>query len=161
MSHEHTFGEDVRDQETLEATLLRLSEMVSRRLREHAIYARTVQLKLRYTDFTTITRASSLARATQLDNEVYAEVRELFRANWRNGHSVRLLGVSTSNFEDSDGQPSLLDDSHERWQHALNAADKLRDKFGERTIVLGTSVKRDIRERVHENPADLHGKRNT
>jgi DNA polymerase IV len=159
VSHEHTFGNDVRDQETLEATLLRLSEMVSRRLREHAIFARTVQLKLRYTDFTTITRASSLARATQLDNEVYAEIRELFRANWKNGHSVRLLGVGTSNFEDSEGQPSLIDDSHERWQHVLNAADKLRDKFGERTVVLGTSVKREIREKVHDNPADLHGRK--
>ena len=161
ISHEHTFGEDVRQQEKLEATLLRLSEMVGRRLREHRLFARTLQLKLRYTDFTTITRASSLARATQLDNEIYSEIRELFRANWKNGTSVRLLGVTTSNFEDSEGQPSLLDDSHERWQSALTAADKLRDKFGDRTIVLGTSVKNDIREKVHENPADLHGKRNT
>jgi DNA polymerase-4 len=161
ISHEHTFGEDVRQQEKLEATLLRLSEMVGRRLREHRLFARTLQLKLRYTDFTTITRASSLARATQLDNEIYSEIRELFRANWKNGTSVRLLGVTTSNFEDSEGQPSLLDDSHERWQSALTAADKLRDKFGDRTIVLGTSVKNDIREKVHENPADLHGKRGT
>ena len=159
ISHEHTFGHDVRDQESLEATLLRLSEMVGRRLREHKLYARTLQLKLRYTDFTTITRASSLARATQLDNEIYSEIRDVFRANWKNGYSVRLLGVSTSNFEDSEGQPSLLDDSHERWQQALSAADKLRDKFGDRTVVLGTSVNRDIREKVHENPADLHGKR--
>jgi DNA polymerase-4 len=159
ISHEHTFGNDVRDQESLEATLLRLSEMVGRRLREHRLFARTLQLKLRYTDFTTITRASSLARATQLDNEIYSEIRELFRMNWRPGHSVRLLGVGTSNFEDSEGQPSLLDDSHERWQQALSAADKLRDKFGDRTVVLGTSVNREIREKVHENPADLHGKR--
>jgi DNA polymerase IV len=161
ISHEHTFGEDVRQQEKLEATLLRLSEMVGRRLREHRLFARTLQLKLRYTDFSTITRASSLPRATQLDNEIYSEIRELFRTNWKNGTSVRLLGVSTSNFEDSEGQPSLLDDSHERWQSALNAADKLRDKFGDRTIVLGTSVKNEIREKVHENPADLHGKRGT
>jgi DNA polymerase IV len=161
ISHEHTFGEDVRQQEKLEATLLRLSEMVGRRLREHRLFARTLQLKLRYTDFSTITRASSLSRATQLDNEIYSEIRELFRNNWKNGTSVRLLGVSTSNFEDSEGQPSLLDDSHERWQNALTAADKLRDKFGDRTIVLGTSVKNDIREKVHENPADLHGKRGT
>jgi DNA polymerase-4 len=159
ISHEHTFGHDVRDQESLEATLLRLSEMVGRRLREHKLYARTLQLKLRYTDFTTITRASSLPRATQLDNEIYSEMRELFRANWKSGHSVRLLGVGTSNFEDSEGQPSLLDNSHERWQQLLSAADKLRDKFGDRKVVLGTSVNREIREKVHENPADLHGKR--
>lgn len=159
ISHEHTFDEDVRDATKLEATLLRLSEMVGRRLREHGVFARTLQLKLRYTDFSTITRAASVPRATQLDNELYGEIRKLFRTNWKNGHAVRLLGVSTSNFEDSEGQPSLLDDSHERWQQALTAADKLREKFGERTVVLGTSVKNNIREKVHENPADLHGKR--
>jgi DNA polymerase-4 len=159
ISHEHTFSSDVRDEETLEATLLRLSEMVGRRLREHKLFARTLQLKLRSSDFTTITRAHSLDRATQLDTEIYSEVRELFRANWERGRTVRLLGVSTSNFEDQDGQPSLLDDSHERWQQALTAADKLRDKFGDRSVVLGTSLKRDIREKVHENPADLHGKK--
>ena len=159
ISHEHTFAQDVRGQEVLEATLLRLSEMVGRRLREHHLFARTLQLKLRSSDFTTITRAHSLDRATQLDTEIYAAIRELFRANWENGRTVRLLGVSTSNFEDGDGQPSLLDDSHERWQSALSAAEKLRDKFGETTVRLGTGLKRDIREKVHENPADLHGKR--
>jgi DNA polymerase-4 len=159
ISHEHTFSSDVRDQDMLEATLLRLSEMVGRRLREHKLFARTLQLKLRSSDFTTITRAHSLERATQLDTEIYSEARELFRANWDRGRTVRLLGVSTSNFEDKDGQPSLLDDSHERWQQALTAADKLRDKFGDRSVVLGTSLKRDIREKVHENPADLHGKK--
>lgn len=161
ISHEHTFSSDVRDQEALEGALLRLSEMVGRRLREHHLFARTLQLKLRSTDFTTITRAHSIERATQLDNEIFVAIRELFRANWERGRGVRLLGISTSNFEDSEGQPSLLDDSHERWQQALLAADKMRDRFGDGKIRLGTSLKRDLRERVHENPADLHGKRKT
>src|SRR5205807_5384685 len=59
ISHEHTFGEDTAEVALLEATLARLSEMVCRRLRESGFYARTVQLKLRYKDFTTITRAHS------------------------------------------------------------------------------------------------------
>lgn len=159
ISHEHTFSADVRDQTALEATLLRLSEMVGRRLREHHLFSRTLQLKLRYTDFITITRAHTLPRATQLDNEIYVAVRDLFRENWTSGRSVRLLGVSTSKFEDHEGQASLIDDTHERWQHALNAADKLRDKFGDKMVRLGTGLKRNIRERVHENPADLHGKK--
>src|SRR4051812_36236591 len=57
ISHEVTFSDDTRDQAKLEGVLLRLSEMVGRRLREQKILARTVQLKLRYTDFSTITRA--------------------------------------------------------------------------------------------------------
>src|SRR3954464_1397257 len=76
ISHEVTFSDDIRDQVKLEATLLRLSEMVARRLREQSIFARTVQLKLRYTDFTTITRAHTPENPTQLDTEIYGEVRK-------------------------------------------------------------------------------------
>ena len=60
ISHEHTFNEDTADESQLTATLMRLSEMVGRRLREANFHARTIQLKLRYKDFTTITRAHSL-----------------------------------------------------------------------------------------------------
>ena len=63
ISHEHTFNEDTANPAQLESTLMRLTEMVARRLREHALHARTIQLKLRYKDFTTITRAHSLADA--------------------------------------------------------------------------------------------------
>ena len=71
ISHEHTYNEDTADTNQLEATLMRLSEMVGRRLREAKFYARTIQLKLRYKDFTTITRAHSLPAATQLDGEIF------------------------------------------------------------------------------------------
>ncbi len=157
ISHEHTFSEDLRDPAALEATLLRLSEMVGRRLREHGLIARTLQLKFRYSDFTTFTRAHTPEQPTQLDNEIYREIRELFRANWENGRAIRLLGVGTSNFEPatSGTQLDLLDSEHQRWEKALGAADKLRDKFGEKSVQLGSALKRVIRERVHENPADL------
>ena len=56
--------------------------MVGRRLREHQLHARTVQLKLRYTDFSTITRAHTLATRTQLDNDIFEQIRILFRKNW-------------------------------------------------------------------------------
>src|SRR5215472_14769869 len=74
ISHEHTFNEDTADPEQMESTLMRLSEMVGRRLREHGYHARTVQLKLRYKDFTTITRAHSLPAPTQLDTEIFAQI---------------------------------------------------------------------------------------
>src|ERR1019366_4409051 len=90
ISHEHTFNEDTADIDQLEATLSHLSQQVGRRLREHGLYARTVQLKLRTSDFATITRAHSPTRSTQLDNEIFAEVRELFRHNWKEGAKIRL-----------------------------------------------------------------------
>ena len=160
VSHEHTFGEDTAEVGQLEATLARLSEMVCRRLREHRLHARTIQLKLRYSDFTTITRARSLDRSTQLDTEVFEEARELFRRNWRAGAPVRLLGVHASGFGDETPQMDLLSgDRHERWKQALEAADRLRDRFGEAAVSLAAGMRGKFRERTHENPAGLPGKK--
>ena len=159
VSHEHTYSEDTADPEQLEATLARLCEMVGRRLREYGLHTRTVQLKLRFSDFTTITRAHSVARPTQVDTELFEEIRALFRANWKAGLKVRLLGVHASSFDAADDQLALLDDDrHERWRQALAAADRLRDKFGESAVSLAAGMKGNFRERTHENPAGLPGK---
>jgi DNA polymerase IV len=160
ISHEHTFNEDTADHAQLESTLMRLTEMVARRLREHALHARTIQLKLRYKDFTTITRAHSLATPTQLDTEIFQQIRTLFRKNWKKGAPVRLLGVQVSSFEEAPAtQMDLLDGGrHQRWQQALAAADKLRDRYGEKSVGLAGGMQGTFRERTHENPASLPGK---
>ncbi len=155
ISHEHTFGEDTAAAGLLESTLARLCEMVGRRLRENGLEARTVQLKLRYSDFSTITRAHSMPRATQLDTELYTEIRALFRANWTPGRPVRLLGVHASHWADEAGQMDLLaQDKYEKWRHALAAADRLRDKFGESAVSLASGMKGRFRERTHEAMLD-------
>jgi DNA polymerase-4 len=159
ISHEHTYNEDTADVGTLEATLARLSEMVGRRLRENKLHARTVQLKLRYKDFTTITRAHSLEHATQIDTEIFEQARALFRKNWKPGRQVRLLGVHVSSFETAEPQIGLLsEDQHGRWEQALAAADRLRDKYGESAVSLASGMRGRFRERTHENPAGLPGK---
>lgn len=159
ISHEHTFNQDTADVVQLESTLMRLSEMVGRRLREAGYYARTIQLKLRYKDFTTITRAHTLPATTQLDTEIFEQVRTLFRKNWRRGAAVRLLGVHAGSFETRENQMDLLDgDRQQRWKNALSAADKLREKYGESSISLASGMKGTFRERTHENPAGLPGK---
>jgi len=156
ISHEHTFNEDTADVETLEATLARLSELVARRLREQRLHARTVQLKLRYADFSTITRARTLANSTQVDVEILNEVRTLFRRNWKRGAAVRLLGVHVSSLENVEGQLPLLDaEQHAKWREALAAADRLRDRFGESAVSLGSAMGGQYREKTHENPADI------
>jgi DNA polymerase-4 len=160
ISHEHTYNEDTADLAQLESTLTRLCEMVGRRLREADFYARTVQLKLRYKDFTTITRAHTLPAPTQLDTEIFEHIRALFRKNWRKGVPVRLLGVQTSHFSAQADQINLLEgDRNERWKNALAAADRLRDKFGESSVGLAAGMRGGFRERTHENPAGLPGKK--
>jgi DNA polymerase IV len=160
ISHEHTFDNDTADLHLIEATLAQLSAMVARRLREHGLYARTVQIKLRYADFSTYTRARSLDHATQLDSEVLAEVRRLFSDNWKPGRAVRLLGVQASSFEAHEGQLNLLEEArNERMRKALTAVDRMRDKFGESAVSSATALKGNYREKAHENPASLPGKR--
>ena len=158
ISHEHTFNEDTANLDQLESTLMRLCEMVGRRLREGGLHARTIQLKLRYKDFTTITRAHSISSPTQLDIEIFEQIRSLFRKNWSKGAEVRLLGVHVSSFEAAQPQIDLLDESRqERWKRALSAADRLRDKYGESSVSLASGMRGTFRERTHENPAGLPG----
>jgi DNA polymerase-4 len=160
ISHEHTYNEDTADVDQLEATLMRLSEMVGRRLREASFHAGTVQLKLRYKDFTTITRARTLPSPTQLDVEIFENIRMLFRKNWKKGMPVRLLGVQTSSFAAEADQINLLEGNRQqRWKNALAAADRLRDKFGESSVGLAAGLRGGFRERVHENPASMPGKK--
>jgi DNA polymerase-4 len=160
ISHEHTYNEDTAELDRLQSTLMRLSEMVGRRLREGGYFARTIQLKFRYKDFTTFTRAHSLEQSTQLDTEIYETARRLFLQNWKTGTPIRLLGVQASNFEAGPSQIDLLEPSRQqRWQKALQAADHVRDKFGESSIGLATGMKGGFRERTHENPAALPGKK--
>ncbi len=160
ISHEHTFNEDTADRAQLESTLARLCEMVGRRVREHDLLARTLQLKLRYSDFSTITRAHSLSRGTAIDTEIYREIHALFVANWKSGAPVRLLGVNASSWARAEEQLDLLgEENHERWRLTLTVADKMRDRFGESAVSLASALRGTFRERTHENPTGLPGKR--
>jgi DNA polymerase-4 len=158
ISHEHTFTVDTKESSALDAMLVRLAEMVARRLRDHSLYARTVQIKLRYSDFSTFTRSRTLDHATQIDTELAGAVRGLFHKAWT-GKAIRLLGVYAQQLEAKEGQTSLLDDGKtERWRKTLAAVDKIRDKYGDSTVSLAAGMKAAFRAKVHENPENLPGK---
>jgi DNA polymerase-4 len=151
ISHEHTYSEDTADRAQLDSTLAHMSEKVGRRLREHSLHARTVQIKFRYSDFTTFTRAQSLDHATQLDTEIYQTAHALFHRHWQPGRAIRLIGVQTSGFEETEGQLDLLaSDKNEKLKRVFSAADTLRDKFGDSSVNLAHSLKGRFRERVHD-----------
>lgn len=150
ISHETTFSTDSTDRELIDATLARLCEMVGRRLRDHGLWARTVQLKLRYSDFSTFTRAHTIDHATQIDTELLAEIRALFSRNWT-GKPIRLLGVHAAGFAEGEGQMSLLDQGRsERWAKALATADLMREKYGDSSLSLASSLRGRFEERTHE-----------
>ena len=158
VSHEHTFMTDTGDAAALDAMLVRLSEMVARRLRDHGLFARTVQVKLRYSDFSTFTRARTLDHASQIDTELADAARGLFRKSWT-GKPIRLLGVYAQSLEAGEGQTSLIDEARtDRWRKTLQAVDRMRDKYGDATVSLAAGLKAGFRARVHENPENLPGK---
>jgi hypothetical protein len=80
-------------------------------------------------------------------------------ANWERGRAIRLIGIHTSGFEHADRQLDLMDGGRsDRWRQALEAADRLRDRYGESAVALGSGLRGKFRERVQENPAALPGK---
>lgn len=158
VSHEHTFMTDTADSAALDAMLVRLSEMVARRLRDHGLWSRTLQIKLRYSDFSTFTRARTLPYATQIDSDLAAAARDLFHKAWT-GKPIRLLGVYAQSLEVNEGQVSLIEqDKAEAWRKTLRAVDKIRDKYGNEIVSLAAGMKAGFRARVHENPENLPGK---
>ena len=157
ISHEHTFSVDSADSTALDALLVRLSEMVARRPRDHRLWARTVQIKLRYSDFSTFTRSKTLDHATQIDSELADAVRALFHQAWT-GKAIRLLGVYAQSLESGEGQTNLLDEEKtQRWRKSLQAVDHIRDKYGDGTVSLAAGLTANFRARVHENPENLPG----
>jgi nucleotidyltransferase/DNA polymerase involved in DNA repair len=97
--HEKTFPEDVGDIEILEKTLLMLCRRVSERLGARGLFGRTVTLKLRYSDFTTITRQRTFPQAVESADKIYLTVHRLLRKSCDSRQKIRLVGVSVSSFE--------------------------------------------------------------
>jgi DNA polymerase-4 len=134
VSHETTFEADVADREALHRTLRRLSEGVGRRLRRAGTSGVTVSLKLRWSDFTTISRQATLGMPTDLDAEISATVIKLFDAAWKVGRPVRLLGVGVSGLWPPMRQLGLWDEAPERQRHLQEALDVLRERYGRKVV---------------------------
>jgi len=134
ISQETTFARDIRDEHTLKRTLMRLSEGVGRRLRREGLAGTTVKIKLRWEDFTTLTRQVTLPQPSNLDHEIYAAALDLFNSNWPPGRPVRLLGVGVSGLGPPVRQLSFWDQDTEKMRRLNSAIDHLREIYGHRVI---------------------------
>ncbi len=135
-SAENTFSRDVDDPDFLRRWLWRQSERVGRDLRENGWFGRTVTLKLKYADFTQITRSRSLRVATNSTRVIYDAAGELL-SEAPLTRKVRLVGVGVSNFDRGEAQLSLLEDLEPRPDKLDLALDAIRDKFGDKALVQG------------------------
>ena len=130
ISNEVTFAADIANENDLLRTLRALSEKVGGRLRKANLAGTTIQIKLRWSDFTTITRQRTLPSATNLDQEIYQTAVSLFRENWQKGRPVRLIGVGVNGLGPPVHQLGLWDDDHQKEADLLHAVDNLRERFG-------------------------------
>ena len=139
VGHEQTFGQNLADPEDVLAVVLDQAEQVGFRLRRHGFRARTVTLKVRYGDFQTVTRSTTLPEATDLTQQLYRTAKALFQAWAEAGfRSVRLVGVSASNLTRQPRQEELFPDPRQQRRQQLDAAlDQITTRFGKRTVHRG------------------------
>jgi len=131
ISRETTFEEDTIDRRLIFSTLFWLVERIAKSLREEKLQTRTITLKLRYSDFSTVTRSMTLQEGTDLDKRIYRYVEELFRKAYTRRGRVRLLGVCLSNFCSPAWQENFLDENNtDKLKSFYKSVDEIRDKYG-------------------------------
>jgi DNA polymerase-4 len=134
---EETFAVDTGDDAVLHRELLRLSHRTAERLRSSGMVARTVALKLRYADFSTITRSRTVHTPVDSAQLIYAVAIQLLESIGDRAMTVRLVGVRAEQLEDA-AQTSLqlsLDRRDDNWRAAEQALDKVSRKFGNKTVL--------------------------
>jgi DNA polymerase-4 len=140
ISREHTFEEDVSDVSLLESTLVSLTEDVCRRLRRKRLEARTVTVKIRYSDFVTHTCSHTLPRPLDVDEALFEEVLALFRHGRRRRYHLRLVGVGLSNLMPRAWQDDLFDQELPLLRELDLKLDTIREKYGKDAIRRGAAL---------------------
>jgi DNA polymerase-4 len=142
---EETFHTDVDDPEVIRRELLRLSQGVAARLRRRALAGRTISIKVRFADFTTITRARTLAHPTDVARDVYATALALYDALGLDRARIRLVGVRVEGLVDekSVARQLTFDERPEAWRQAEKAADRAVARFGRGAVRPATLVDPD------------------
>jgi DNA polymerase-4 len=142
---ETTFAVDTADVAFLEARLLELADTCARQLRAHGHQARTVSLKLRTADWTTLSRSRTLTTPTDVAREVFLVARELLAGVDLGGRAVRLVGVRAEQLSTAEvRQPTLEEAVHGPGRReAEQAMDAVRERFGRQALRAGTTVMPD------------------
>jgi DNA polymerase-4 len=141
ISHETTFNEDTRDRSILEATIRYLCEKVGASLRSQHRQAHCISLKLRYSDFTTITRQITLKQSDDTDQALYTAVHQLLEKELMKARqAVRLLGVAVSSLTEPSRQLELMNPQTQRLENLNRAIDRIRNKYGFSSIQTGQTM---------------------
>ncbi|MCF7859551.1 MAG: DNA polymerase IV [Candidatus Cloacimonetes bacterium] len=136
ISKERTFGNDIIDKKVIEEKLFELTGKVCQMLRDRNWQVSTISIKLRYSDFVTLTRAKSV-KPTDDDKTIYEAAQKLFRNAYTRRVGIRLIGIHLSNFSEFAEQEALFEDPEILRKKMLRSVTKIRDKYGYGSINFG------------------------
>ena len=153
ISAAETFSYDLEDREEIFRELLRLTERATHRLRNRELRSKTIGLKVRFSDFTTITRSKTVALPINGTHEIYEIAKDLFLALKIDGARIRLLGVSLENLSDETGAVEQLElgEREVGWREAQAAIDRAITRFGRGSVLPARLVGED-EEQSSESP---------
>ncbi len=136
VGNEETFSKDLDQAEDILREILRLSEKVASRLRQAGLMGRTITLKVRFSNFSTITRSKTLLDPTDVAKEIYEVAKGLFEGLNLDQVRVRLVGVRVEKLieEESANRQLLLGENDKGWREIDKASDKANARFGEDSI---------------------------
>ena len=137
ISQETTFSVDVRNDKVLEKTLREQAAEVARQLRKNNLAGKTIKLKIRWPDFTTLTRQTTLNSPTDQDDEILKNALELMKSVRKSNQAVRLIGVGVSGLGEPVRQLGLWDFDSERSRKVQEVLDTLQEKYGKDVIKRG------------------------
>ena len=130
VSAEQTYGVDIKGREVVDAELLRHADRVAWRLRRSALSGRTVTIKVRFADFRTVTRTSTLESPTDVARDIYHAARRLADTVDLGDQAIRLLGIGMSGLRGADAPRQLAVDRGARWDDLADAVHDVRSRFG-------------------------------
>lgn len=138
ISKEHTFEENVIDRQLVDRKLFELTGKVCHYLREENWQTATISIKLRYADFTTITRAKTV-QPTSDDKAIYDIAHSLLEKAWTRRTGIRLIGIHLTKFSGFAGQETLFVTEEMKRKKMIQAVDLLRGKYGYSSVFIGKS----------------------
>jgi len=136
ISRETTFGNDVTNEEEIKSTLFYLTGKVAQSLRKKGWEASTIDIKLRHTDFQTLTRAKTI-KPTDDDKIIFETAWDLMKKARTRRVGVRLIGIGVTNFSPLNEQEFLFEDYEVKRKKMLRAVTRVRDKFGYESLMFG------------------------
>jgi DNA polymerase-4 len=160
IGHEETFSSDVDDPKVIHRELLRLAERTAARLRSGDHQGRTVSIKVRFADFSTLTRAKTLREPTDVGREIYETARQLFDGLGLERARIRLVGVRMEGLVAADSQPRQLafGEREAGWREADRAVDRAARRFGAGAVRPAALVDPALAARVAIAPDQVPGR---